>query len=320
MTSPSPQPTPKSDGRRLGKIASEKRPPASVTVADLRRSERRAGWVLAAPFGILFVLTFLLPLTYAFWTSLFRDRLIGGPLFVGLGSYARAITDPLLWAGLWRMVIFGAMQIPLIIGMALISALLMDSGISRLRSFFRVGVFLPYAVPSVVTALMWGYIYGPTFGPFAQLAKAVDLTPFAFLSSTYILPSLANVATWQYTGYNAIILFAGLQAISPDLYEAAAIDGANRWQIARWIKLPALRPTLLLTLVFALIGTFQYFTEPQIFSALAPDVIMPSFTPNLYAYSLAFIGQEYSYSAALSFVLGIIVVIVSTVFIRLTSK
>ncbi len=303
-----------------GQSVSQKRPSASDAVADLRRSERRAGWVLAAPFGILFLLTFLLPLGYALWTSLYRDRLIGGPIFVGLGSYVRALADPLLWSGLLRMVFFGAMQIPLIIGMALIAALLIDSGVSGLRRFFRVGIFLPYAVPSVVASLMWGYIYGPTFGPFAQLAQSIGLQPLPFLSSTYILPSLANVATWEYTGYNAIILFAGLQAISPELYEAAAIDGASRLQIALLIKLPALRPTLLLTLVFALIGTFQYFAEPQIFSALAPDVIMPSFTPNLYAYSLAFIGQEYSYSAALSFVLGIIVVIVSTIFIRTTSQ
>jgi multiple sugar transport system permease protein len=311
---------PDQGSKPYGQTAPQKRPSASDAIADLRRSERRAGWVLAAPFGMLFLLTFLLPLSYALWTSLYRDRLIGGSIFVGLGSYARALTDPLLWSGLLRMVFFGAMQIPLIIGMALVAALLIDSGASRLRRFFRVGIFLPYAVPSVVASLMWGYIYGPTFGPFAQLAQAIGLQPLPFLSSTYMLPSLANVATWEYTGYNAIILFAGLQAISPELYEAAAIDGASRLQVALLIKLPALRPTLLLTLVFALIGTFQYFAEPQIFSALAPDVIVPSFTPNLYAYSLAFVGQEYSYSAALSFVLGIIVVVVSTVFIRVTSQ
>ena len=135
-----------------------------------------------------------------------------------------------------------------------------------------------------------------------------------------MLASLANVATWQYTGYNAIILYAGLRSISPELYEAAALDGAGPIQIARRIKLPALAPTLLLTLVFAVVGTFQYFAEPQIFTSLAPQVITPSYTPNLYAYNLAFTNQQYSYSAAISFALGIVVVIASSLVIWISSR
>lgn len=285
-----------------------------------RTQERRAGLVLAAPFAILFLLTFLVPLGYAFWTSLFQDRLVGGSVFVGLGSYTKAFKDPLLWSGLLRMVKFGAIQVPLILGLALICALIMDSGVGRLRKVFRVGIFLPYAVPSVVAALMWGYLYGPTFGPFTQVAHAIGVSAPTFLTSAHILPSLANVAMWEYTGYNAIILFAGLRSISPELYEAAALDGAGQFQIAWRIKLPALRPTLLLTLIFAVIGTFQYFAEPQIFTALAPDVITPSFTPNLYAYNLAFTGQQYSYAAAVSFVLGLVVVIASSVVIWASSR
>lgn len=286
----------------------------------VRGAERRAGLVLAAPFGIFFLLMFLLPLGYAVYVSMFQDRLVGGQAFVGVSNYVRAFTDPLFWNGVGKVLIFGALQIPVIIVLALVCALLIDAGVSRLARFFRIGIFLPYAVPSVIAALMWGYLYGPTFGPFAQLAHALHLPAPGFFSPGAILPSLANISVWEYVGYNAIILFAGLRSISPDLYEAAALDGAGRIKTAWYIKLPALVPTIVLTVVFAVIGTFQYFTEPQIFAALAPSAISPSFTPNLYAYNLAFTNQQYSYSAAISFALGIVVVLASSAFIAYNAR
>src|SRR6185312_4045204 len=112
-----------------------------------------------------------------------------------------------------------------------------------------------------------------------------------------LLGSLANVVTWEFVGYNMILLYAALRAIPSDLYEAAAVDGAGAWRIAWSIKLPALRPALLLTLVFSVIGSFQLFNEPQLLQRLAPNVIDSAFTPNIYAYSLAFTSQDLNYAA-----------------------
>jgi multiple sugar transport system permease protein len=207
--------------------------------------------------------------------------------------------------------LFFLVQVPVMLLLALLFALALDSGLVRLARLVRLGVFVPYAVPSVVATLMWGYLYGPDFGPFAQAGRALGLPVPHFLSGGWMLGSLANIVTWEFVGYNMIILYAALRTVPTELYEAAAMDGAGPWRIAWSIKLPALRPALLLTLLFSVIGSFQLFNEPKLVQAIAPDVIDSSYTANLYAYSLAFTGQQVNYSAAVSFLLGLVIVIFS---------
>jgi multiple sugar transport system permease protein len=115
-------------------------------------------------------------------------------------------------------------------------------------------------------------------------------------------------------------LYAALRSIPHDLYEAAAVDGAGAWRTAWSIKIPALRPALLLCLIFSVIGSFQLFAEPQLMQRLAPSVISSSYTPNLYAYTLAFTGQEVNYAAAVSFLLGLVIVIASYAVLFLTNR
>jgi multiple sugar transport system permease protein len=272
-----------------------------------------AGLLFAVPFLVLFVALFLAPLAYAAYLSLFQTKLVGGTTFVGLDNYARAIADPLLHEGVLRVAAFFFLQVPLMLLLALLFALALDSGLVRLARVVRLGIFVPYAVPSVVAALMWGYLYGPDYGPFAQLSRAVGLAVPRLFSEDWMLPSLANVVTWEFAGYNMIILYAALRTIPTDLYEAAAMDGAGAWRIAWSIKLPALRPALLLTLMFSVIGSFQLFNEPNLLQPIAPDVIDSAYTANLYAYTLAFTGQQTSYAAAVSFLLGLVIVAVSYV-------
>ena len=170
---------------------------------------------------------------------------------------------------------------------------------------------MPYAVPGVVATLMWGYLYGPDFGPFAQIADALGVTAPDFLSPGAVLGSTANIVTWEFTGYNMIILYSALRTIPTELYEAAAVDGAGAWRIAWSIKIPALRPALLMCLIFSVIGSFQLFTEPQLLQRLTPSAIDSAFTPNLYAQTLAFTSQDVNYAAAVSFLLGLAIVIAS---------
>ncbi|MCX5521988.1 sugar ABC transporter permease [Streptomyces bobili] len=272
---------------------------------------RTAGPLFVAPFMVLFLLLFLTPLAYAAYLSLFQERLIGGTAFVGLDNYVTALSDPLLLHGLGRVALFFVIQVPLMLLLALAFALALDSGLLRLARVIRLGIFIPYAVPSVVAALMWGYLYGPDFGPFAQLSRELSLPVPDFLSEGWMLASLANIVTWEFVGYNMIILYAALRTVPPELYEAAAMDGAGAWRIAWSIKLPALRPALMLTLLFSVIGSFQLFNEPNLLMKVAPDVISSSYTANLYAYSLAFTGQQVNYAATVSFLLGLVIVIAS---------
>jgi multiple sugar transport system permease protein len=293
------------------------------TGAKASRSRLRQAavpYVFLAPFLILFVLFLILPLAYALVISVFADKLVGGTVFVGFENYAQALGDPAFWGGVRRMIYFGIFQIPIMLGLALVFALLLDSGAAWFTSVFRLGFFLSYAVPAVVATLIWGYLYGPTFGPFSQIADYLGLPAPAFLSDAWMLPSIANIVTWELTGYNMIIMYAALQAVPTEVRDAGAVDGARPWQIALYIRIPLIFPAILLTGVFSIIGTFQLFNEPRVLQANAPGVITSGYTPNLYAYSLAFVNQEYNYSAAVSFALGAVVVVFSYVFMLVTSR
>ena len=215
---------------------------------------------------------------------------------------------------------FGAMQIPVMLILALVFALILDSGTVYARSFFRVSFFIPYAVPTVIAALMWGFLYGPAYGPFTQLADLMGWPRPYFFGPRTILPSLANIAVWEYMGYNMIIYYAALQAIPSELEEASLMDGASGIRHALHIKLPLIVPTILVTIVFSIIGTLQLFTEPYLMINLAKSVISSSFTPNLYAYTLAFTAQQYNYSAAISFLLGGVTAVLSYAFMLATSR
>ena len=277
-------------------------------------------YLFLAPFLLLFILFFILPLGYALGISLFADRLVGGTVFVGSQNYLQAFQDSSFWEGVRHMLLFMVVQVPVMLCLALIFALLLDSGVTKLRTLFRLGFFLPYAIPSVVAALLWGYLYSPSFGPFAQIASSLHLPAPGFLTDSGMLASLGNIVTWQWTGYNMIILYAALQAIPPELYEAALVDGATGWKVARYIKIPLIAPALVLTCVFSIIGSLQLFNEPRIMWTLAPDVIGDHYTPNLYAYNLAFNDQQYNYSAAISFTLGAIVFVCSYIFMLATNR
>src|SRR6266516_1326650 len=136
---------------------------------------RRVGipYLFLVPFLLLFCLFFILPLGYALGISLFADRLVGGTVFVGSQNYLQAFQDSSFWEGVRRMLLFMVVQVPVMLCLALIFALLLDSGVTKLRTLFRLGYFLPYAIPSVVSVLLWGYLYSPNFGPFAQAASSL---------------------------------------------------------------------------------------------------------------------------------------------------
>jgi len=276
-----------------------------------RRRQYAAAYTLVLPFFVIFLAMVILPLIYAGYLSLFKKQLIGGTSFAGFDNYVRALTDPLFLTSIGRMGIFLVVQVPIMLALALFFALALDSGMMKLAKFSRLAIFVPYAVPGVVATLMWGYLYGPDFGPFAQISEALGLPPPPFLTQRGMLFSIMNIVNWEFIGYNMIIIYAALRSIPSELYEAARVDGASEPRIAWSIKIPAVRAALLLTVIFSVIGTFQLFNEPQLMRTLAPTVIGTAYTPNLYAYNISFVNQDANYAAALAFLLGIVIMIVS---------
>jgi multiple sugar transport system permease protein len=132
--------------------------------------------------------------------------------------------------------------------------------------------------------------------------------PFA---ASWVLASIGNIVTWQFLGYNMLIFFSALRTVPGQLYEAAEIDGAGAFRIIRSIKLPALRPAIVIAATFSIIGSLQLFSEPDILQPLAPNTITTYFTPNMYAYNLSFAGQQYNYSAAIAIIMGIITMVIA---------
>ena len=285
-----------------------------------RISKRVAPYLFLAPFLLLFIAFLIAPMAYAFNLAIFKTTVVAGTRFVGADNFVRAFGDPKFWQGVVVLLKFALIQIPGMIAVALLIALLLDSGTVWAKSFFRVSLFLPYAVPAVIATLIWGYLYGPAFGPFTQLARLADLPPPNFLSSGMVLPSIANIANWEYTGYQMIIYYAALQAIPGDLEEAAAMDGASSFLYAVRVKLPLIAPMIVVTAIFSIIGSLQLFSEPYLLRNVAPTVITSSYTPNFYAYSLAFNNQQYNYSAAVSFVLGVVTAVISYFFMLVVNR
>jgi multiple sugar transport system permease protein len=277
--------------------------------AALRRS--LVGWRFVGPFLAVFALVFLAPIGYSVYLSLYRTRLVGGTQFVGADNYTEAFQDPQFWSAFGRVALFLAVQVPIMLFLALLLALAIDSGRLYGASFFRISVFLPYAVPAVVASLMWGFMYGTRFGLIGNIDKALGVTLPDPLSPHLILSAIGNIVTWQYVGYNMLILYSALRVVNPSLYEAAAIEGAGQVRIIWAIKLPAVRGALIIATIFSIIGSFQLFNEPAILKPLAPNSITTYFTPNYYAYSLSFSGQQFNYSATIAIVMGVATMIVA---------
>jgi multiple sugar transport system permease protein len=275
------------------------------------RRSRWAGWGFVAPFVIVFALVFLAPIAYSVYLSLYRDQLIGGNHFVGLDNYTQALHDHEFWSGLGRVGLFLVVQVPIMLGVALLAALALDSGRLYGRNFFRVSIFLPYAVPAVVATLMWGFMYGKQFGLVQSVNDHLHTSIPDPLGPHWVLASIGNIVTWEFVGYNMLIFYAALRVIPSSLYEAAAIDGAGQWRIISSIKVPAIRGALVIATVFSVIGSFQLFNEPSILKPLAPNAITTYFTPNLYTYSLSFGGRQHNYAATVAILMGIVTMIVA---------
>ncbi|MBN3497927.1 carbohydrate ABC transporter permease [Arthrobacter pascens] len=273
-----------------------------------RRASRRswAGWWFIGPFMAVFALVFLAPIAYSIYLSVFRNQLIGGTAFVGLDNYARALGDQQFWSALGRVSLFLAVQVPVMLTIALVVALALDSGRLYGKSFFRISIFLPYAVPAVVATLMWGFMYGTRFGLVGNINQAFGLNLPSPLSSELVLASIGNIVTWEFIGYNMLIFYSALTVIPKSLYEAAEIDGAGQLRVIAAIKLPAIRGAIVVATIFSVIGSFQLFNEPSILKSLSPNTISTYFTPNLYAFSLSFSGQQYNYSATVAIIMGLI--------------
>lgn len=289
------------------------------------KTAARAPWLLLAPFLVLFVLTFILPILVAVvssFTKVTRSGLFGEAgvknEFAGFGNYAQALGDGSFLASIGRMVLFGIVQVPIMIALCTVLALMLESASAKWPGFFRAAYFLPYGVPGVIATILWSFLYVPGLSPLFDIAALVGLTP-DFLGANTVLWSIANIVTWTYTGYNMLIIVAQLKAIPVELYEAAKVDGASALRVALNIQLPLIKPALVLTTVFSIIGTLQLFAEAEVLKTVAP-AIDSQYTPNLSAYTTAFAYNDYNAAAAQAVLIAVAAFALSFAFLKFTNR
>ncbi len=280
--------------------------------ARKRMSHRRAIAVFVGPFLLLYLLFYVVPIGYAIYQSFLTVKRQGTfgvatTVFGGFVQYIAVFQASDFWASVLRVLEFGVVQVPIMLGLALLFALLLDSPLVKGKKFFRLAFFAPYAVPGVIAAIMWGFLYSPSLSPFSAVTSNVP-----FLGANLVLWSIANIVTWVYVGYNMLIIYSALLAIPTEIYEAAKIDGASNWAVAWQIKIPLVTPALILT------GTLQLLAEPQTLRSFS-TAINSTFTPNLAVYSTASV-PNYSLAAAFSVVLALATFVLSFVFLKVTQR
>ena len=287
---------------------------ASAAPTALRKQKRDwRGWKFMWPFAVVFLFVFVVPLVYAIYESFYQKKMVGGNQFSGFANYARLFQDGQFWSAVGRVSMFTVVQVPIMLALSALLALALDSMRLHGMKFFRVSTFMPYAVPAVVSTLMWGFIYGSQYGLVGSLNDLLG-TDYNILNPQWILASVGNIVTWEFTGYNMLIFYASLTTIPHSLYEAASIDGASEWQIVKRIKMPELRGSLAITVIFSIIGSFQLFNEPSVIQPMVPNgTITTYFTPNMYAYNLSFMGGQSNYAAAMAIVMAIITMAIAYV-------
>ncbi|WP_291049171.1 sugar ABC transporter permease [Herbiconiux sp.] len=302
---------------------------AAAPTATRRRKFSAAGrpWIpylFVAPFVVLFLVFLAAPIGVAIGNSLLSQQSSGLGFggreltFVGIDNYIRAFQDSDFVVSFGRVLLYGVVQVPVMMIIAGLLALLFDSALVKAKKFFQFAVFLPYAVPGVIAALLWGFLYQPSVSPIIQAFTSLGIDVNLLAPGT-VLWSIANIAVWSNTGINMIILFAALQTVPREMYEAARLDGAGEARIAWSIKIPMIAPAILLTTLSSVIGTLQLFNEPQVLKTITSN-ISSDFTPNMAIYAASTLGKDSQYSSAMAVILGVVTLIISVVILRITNR
>ena len=286
-----------------------------------------APYAFVTPAVALYVLVLLIPIGYTLYLSVEKTQVSGLGLgagarrqvFAGFSNYASALTDAPFLSSLLRVVIYSLILVPVMLGLALLFALLLDARRVRFQRFSRLSIFLPFAVPTVIASLLWGFLYLPTVSPFPSILSKVGLSMPNLFATHVALLSVANIGVWGGTGFNMIVMYTALRAVPSELYEAARIDGASQWQVALRIKIPMIAPALVLTGVFSLIATLQVFNEPQTLAPLT-NTISPDWMPLMRVYDLAFNDNNSYEAAALSVIIAVVMFVGSFFLLRASNK
>ncbi|MBE8524442.1 sugar ABC transporter permease [Amycolatopsis sp. H6(2020)] len=282
-------------------------------------------YLYIAPFFVLFGIVGLFPLLYTAYVSMFKwEAGTDHPDFLGFGNYTELFADTQFWNALVNTIsIFLLSSIPQLVIAILLAALLG----ARLRGAtgWRVGILLPYAASLVAIGIIFANLFGSKYGLINGVLQTIGLDPVDWQASRFgSHVAIAIMVNWRWTGYNALIVLAAMQAIPKELHEAALIDGAGTWRRFWNVTLPLLRPTLIFITITSTIGGLQIFTEPKLFDAMPGSNNGGSTnqfqTVTLYLYQTAFQNADLGYASAIAWVLFLIIVLIALANFFITSR
>jgi ABC-type sugar transport system permease subunit len=262
-------------------------------------------------FGIFLAFPILASFVLSFTSFGLRDLTnpVGASL-VGLKNYIDLFADSKFWTALFNTFYFVVVGVPLTLAFGLLIATALSRGVSRFRTAFRVGYYLPVITSIVAIAVVWRFLLNPDVGLINMLLSGLGITGPAWLADpVFAMPSIIAMAVWRNLGFAMIVFLAGLQAIPSSLYEAAAIDGAGRWQGFRYVTIPMLRPTILFMTVITTIGYLQLFEEPFVMTGGGP--LDATLSVTMYMYQRGFTDWDQGAASAIAYVLFVIVAIIA---------
>jgi len=288
-----------------------------MTARTIEREQSTAGWAFLTPALALIGVFFVLPVVASLILSLtdFDIYAIADPhntRLVGFSNYIALFRNPLFWTALENTFYFALVGGPLTVLTSLGAALLINARLTPFKSFFRTIFFVPFVTTLVAVAVVWRYLYHPRYGLLNYLLGFLHVAPIDWLGDPrWAMPAIILMAVWKNFGYNMLIFVAGLQNVSEELYEAAALDGATSWQRFRYVTLPMLKPTLVFVVIVTMIGYFQLFAEPYVMTQGGP--LRKTTSLVLLMYEEGFRWWRMGNAAAMAFVLFAIIGIASAI-------
>src|SRR5690606_2388240 len=280
-----------------------------------------AGWVFAAPALLVIGMFFGLPVLSALALSLtdFDLYALADPAnlrFVGLDNYLELLRTPIFWKSLWNTGYFVLLGVPLSIAVSLGAALLLHAPAARFKALFRTALFAPVVTTLVAVAVIWRYLFHTGYGLVNWALGHVGIAPVDWLGDPrWAMPTIIAFAVWKNFGYNMVIFLAGLQAIPQDLYEAARIDGASRWQQLLHITLPQLGPVLLVVGVITVSGYFQLFAEPYVMTR--GDPLQSTVSVLYFMFEEGFKWWNLGRASAVAFMLFLVILAATMLMLRI---
>lgn len=292
----------------------------SLPVATRRRRKWRklretAFWYLLLSPSLLVIFGFLvIPMFWSLYYSFTKGGMLGKHSFVGFQNYSKAFVHPIFLQTLQNTTLYAVLTVPIVLLLAMIVALIIFQ-LPRMQGFFRGTVYFPLITPVVIAANIWAYIVNRDFGPLNHILKWFGVTPIDWLGDpTWAIPAIVMMEIWRGFGFYVIILFAALQSVPKELYEAARIDGAKSLRIIWSITIPLLRPALGFCFIMATIFNFQLFDAVYVLTKGGPA--WKTSTVSWYVYQQAFESDNVGFASTMGIVLLLIILILSLIQMR----